>query len=95
MRLEISVAASVDLREMHRFGIDRYGGRKADSYLDEILAKFDVIAQWPFAARQRMSHARQVRLSTHGAHNILYLVDGETILILRVFHHSVNWIDLL
>ena len=95
MRLEISVAASLDLREMHRFGLDRYGGRQADSYLDEILAKFDVIAQRPLAARQRMSRGRQVRLSTHSAHNIHYLVDGETILILRVVHHSVNWIDLL
>lgn len=95
MRLEISVAASVDLREMHRFGLDRYGGRQADSYLDEILAKFDVIADRPLAARQRMSRARQVRLSTHRAHNILYLVDDDTVFILRVFHHSVNWIDLL
>jgi plasmid stabilization system protein ParE len=29
------------------------------------------------------------------AHNILYVITGNTVLVLRVFHHSANWIDLL
>lgn len=95
MQLEIGVQASRDLRELHFYGIDKYGGARADAYLAELFAKFEVIVQWPYAAQPRLAALPPVRLSRHRAHNILYSVEGETVSILRVFHHSVNWIDLL
>lgn len=95
MRHEIGVRASQDLRELHRYGLDKNGGRAADAYLGELFAKFEHIGQWPFAAQVRKTAIPPIRLAKHRAHHILYSVENETVTILRLFHHSVNWIDEL
>ena len=95
MQLEIAVRASRDLLEIHSVGIDHYGGARADAYLGELFGKFDHLAQWPYSARERFATHSAVRLSRHRAHNILCAVEGQTVIILRLFHHSINWIDLL
>ncbi len=95
MRLEISVLASRDLRDLHLYGIGTYGPVRADAYLAELFERFEYLAQWPFSARERVATRPPVRLVRQQAHNILYSVDDETITILRIFHHSANWIDLL
>lgn len=93
MRHEIGRTASEDLRALHGFGIQKYGPRAADAYIDELFAKFEQIAQWPFAAQVRHSAKLSIRLVRHRAHNIFYSVENETVIILRLFHHSVNWAD--
>lgn len=95
MRLEISVLASRDLRAIHLYGIGTYGPTRADAYLVELFAKFEHIVQWPFAARERLATRPPVRVIRQQAHNILYSVDGDAVTILRVFHYSADWIDLL
>ena len=95
MRLEISVVASRDLLAVHLYGIDEHGPARADAYLAGIFAKFGHILQWPSAARERLATRPPVRLVRQQAHNILYSMNDETVTILRVFHHSANWIDHL
>jgi toxin ParE1/3/4 len=95
MQLEIAVRAARDLRELHLYGVDRYGASAADAYVTELFQKFDYLAQWPFSSRERLNARPPVRLTRQRAHNIVYAVTGERVEILRVFHHSVNWIDLL
>jgi toxin ParE1/3/4 len=95
MRLEISVAASRDLQALHLYGIGQYGPTQADVYLEGLFGKFEHIAEWPLATRERLPTQPPVRLSRYEGHNILYSVDGEMVTILRVFHHSANWVDLL
>jgi toxin ParE1/3/4 len=95
MRLEISLLAARDLRELHLYGLGRYGPSKADAYLADLFASFEHIMQWPLAARERLATRPPVRLVRRQAHNVLYCVEHETVTILRVFHHSANWIDYL
>ena len=95
MPLEIAVLAARDLRDLHMYGVDTYGANAADSYLGELFGKFDHIARWPFSGRERLNLRPPVRLIRHRAHNILYAVADDRVEVLRIFHHSVNWIDLL
>lgn len=95
MKYEIAARAARDLRETHAYGLRTYGGRQADAYLGELFAKFEHIARWPYSVPERHAARSAVRLSRMRAHNILYSVESDTVSILRVFHHSVNWIDLL
>ena len=95
MQLEIAVDAANDMRELHAYGVQRYGLRQADSYLAELFARFDHIARWPYAARERRATTSMVRLVPQRAHNVLYSVGDEAVRVLRVFHHSVDWIALL
>lgn len=95
MPLEISVRARRDLDELHLYGINTYGPARADAYLAEMFKKFDLIAQWPFAAQERLNMQPPIRLRRQRAHNILYTVENGMVVVLRVLHNSVNWIDLL
>lgn len=95
MRLEISVLAARDLRELHVHGLGEYGAAKADAYLADLFASFQRIVQWPLAARERLPTRPPVRLVRRHAHNVLYCVEDGVVTILRVFHHSANWIDHL
>jgi plasmid stabilization system protein ParE len=47
------------------------------------------------AKSANLCYVGSVRLDKQRAHNILYVITGNTVLVLRVFHHSANWIDLL
>lgn len=95
MQLEISVRAARDLFEIHLFGIERYGASAADAYLGELFAKLDFITESPFSTRERRAARSTVRLIRQEAHNIMYAVVDQRVEVLRVFHQSVNWIDLL
>jgi toxin ParE1/3/4 len=95
MRLEIAVRARRDLDEIHRYGLDHYGAARADAYLAELFAKFRYVAEWPHTAPERFAMRSTVRLSRMRAHNIIYIIEREVVTVLRIFHHSVNWIDLL
>ena len=95
MRLELTLLATQDLRNLHRYGVGEYGATAADDYLAELFATFEVIAQWPYAVRERLAVRPPVRLRPHRAHNILYSVIDETAVVLRVLHHTANWVDLV
>ena len=95
MQLEIAVLAAHDLSRLHMYGVDTYGAKAADTYLAELFAKFDHLARLPFAGQERLNVLPPVRLIRQRAHNILYAVANDRIEVLRVFHHSVNRIDLL
>ena len=95
MRPEIAIRARRDLEDLHAYGISHYGVARADSYLAELFAQFRHISQWPYTARERPAIRSIIRLCRMRAHNIIYEIEADRVLILRVFHHSVNWIDLL
>ncbi len=95
MRLEISRDAEHDLRELHAYGLREYGPRQADAYLSQLFAKFEHIAQWPYSARLRQTRMRGLRIAPFQAHNIVYEVEEGVVVILRVYHHTANYIALL
>ena len=55
----------------------------------------DMLAAMPHLARERQASLQVVRLMPCGAHNILYVVENEDVLVLRVLHGLQNWVELL
>jgi toxin ParE1/3/4 len=76
---------------LHGYGIVRYGERQADLYLEGLLVEFQAIAEWPLASRERTESRPPLRLRVYRGHNILYVVRGDEALIVRVLHHSADW----
>jgi toxin ParE1/3/4 len=46
-------------------------------------------------APERRATVTSVRLMPSGAHNILYTIENEDVIVLRVLHHLQDWFDLL
>lgn len=55
----------------------------------------DTLAAMPYLAAERQASQSVVRLRPCGAHNILYLVENEDVVVLRVLHGLQNWFELL
>jgi toxin ParE1/3/4 len=95
MRLDISETARSDLRQTYEYGRQIYGETAAQSYLSAMLLAIDRIPEWPFASRLRKEVRPPVRLLPHEAHNIFYDVHADEVEIVRVLHHSADWVHIL
>ncbi len=94
MGYRLSDAAAADLVSIYLDGIDRFGARQADAYHDQLSVVFELIATQPHMARERAEITPPVRIHPHGAHLIVYLIEGGGgILVLRVRHARENWFD--
>lgn len=95
LRLELSTDAERDVESMFLHGVMQFGVPQAGSYSSGLRQTLDHIVQHPAAARLREEIRPPVRLYRYRAHHILYAVDGERIIVLRILHHSANWLDHL
>lgn len=95
MRLRLSPEAKEDIYRMHEFGSLSFGTRQADVYLDDLMGTFAQVEQFPQAARERKEVVPPVRIWTCAAHNICYRIEGDFVWVVRILHHSMDWIDEL
>ena len=87
--------ANQDLSDIAVAGALAFGVQQSRRYVQGIISAFDTLAAHPRMAPERQSQRRAVRLLPHEAHNILYLIQGDDIVILRVLHHLQDWFELL
>lgn len=81
----LSSNATADLRRLYRRSVLDFGIAQADRYLARLDAAFTGIAEFPNAYPARPEIA-QARIRPFEAHNIVYRIRGNEVLILRVLH---------
>jgi toxin ParE1/3/4 len=91
MRLEVSLEAERDIAALHLHGAINYGEKQADQYVLDLLDEFRRIAEWPLAYAERTEVRPAIRLRPFHAHNVLYDVADGVVTIIRVMHHSADW----
>lgn len=91
----LSVSAVDDLDRMAAQGALRFGFVQSEAYELELVTMLDTLADMPYLASERQAARQMVRLMPCGTHNILYVVDNEDVVVLRVLHGLQNWFDLL
>lgn len=84
-----------DLDRVAADGALKFGFAQSEVYEQELAAMLDTLAEMPYLAPERQASQQSVRLMPCGAHNILYVVDNEDVIVLRVLHGLQNWFDLL
>jgi len=95
MRLEISLEAERDMAALHLYGAINYGEDQADQYVLNLLDEFRRISEWPLAYAERTEVRPPIRLRPYRAHNLFYDVTGDLVTIVRVMHHSADWMHEL
>ena len=91
-RLRLSEAADADLDAIYVQGIELFGRRQADRYIEGLLETLALIADFPRMARQRPFISGPVRAHTHQAHVLLYDVDDAgNVLVVRIRHAHEDW----
>lgn len=87
--------ADEDLADIAFNGIQTFGPTQSRRYVARVIDVFETLAAHPELAPQRQATRQVIRLMPCEAHHILYVIDGDDIIILRVLHHLQDWFDLL
>lgn len=87
--------AEDDLQFIAEHGVVQFGPRVSRSYALRLLGMFDTLASNPQIGSERHAANRLIRLMPCGAHNIIYVVENEDVIILRVLHGLQDWFDLI
>ena len=86
--IRFSPAARADLKEIGRFSRREFGKAVADKYLLGLDQAFDRLASHPYFGEAQPKLGKGVRRLSHRSHRIFYEVEGEIVLILRIYHHA-------
>jgi toxin ParE1/3/4 len=91
MSYRLSRRAEQDLFDIYAASAELFGPAQAERYQDGLEAAFDLIAEFPLAARQRTELRPPIRVHPFKSHIILYLLDENGPLIVRVRHGAEDW----
>ncbi len=86
MRYCLTREAEEDLITIAERGIELFGERQARIYHDALYDVFEVISANPKMARERIELSPPVRIHPFKAHMIIYQIEDDTILIIRIRH---------
>lgn len=86
MRHRLSSRAVQDVARLYRKSILGFWKRHADTYLQQLETTFLRIADGPEAVPLREEYRGKVRIRRFEAHHILYRVEPDHVLIVRVLH---------
>ena len=88
-RFRLGPKAEADLEDIWRYAVDTWGVDQAIKYTDDINAAFLRLAQTPHLFKERREFSPPVRIAPHASHLIVYLVDDQGIIVVRVLHESM------
>lgn len=86
----LSKVAVADLRSIARYTKDKWGTAQRDRCMRGLNDEFEVLSLNPRMAAERDDFYPPVRIHQYKRHLIIYLVDDDGLLIVRVLHQSMN-----
>jgi toxin ParE1/3/4 len=90
-RYRLSRAAESDLEIIFWHGLEQFGEAQTNRYVTELEQTFDYLGRYPKATRLRTEIRPPIRAYPKGAHVIIYEIEGEDVLIVRVRSARENW----
>ena len=94
MIVRLAEAARDDLRRIRSDGAATFGPERAARYLRGMNGAFARLSDFPKIGRARRTDP-EVRVLTYGSHVIIYLLEVDEILVLRVRHGREDWLRQL
>ena len=86
----VSREARNDIKNIGRYTQKTYGIDQRRKYLDGLEVKFGFLAKNPNLHPERPSFDPPIRISHYEQHMVVYTIDGDGILIIRVLHSRMD-----
>ena len=93
MPYRLTQAAQEDIINISEVGITLFDERQACTYHDALFDMFDLLAVNPMMARERTEFTTPFRIHRFQSHMIVYQIEDNGILIIRVRHGREDWIS--
>ena len=95
MATRTSPDADEDFAGIYARGWEEYGEQEAEAYALGLLDAFALLAANPHIGRERTEVSPPVRLHSHRAHHIIYVIESGDVLVLRILHGRQDWLHQL
>lgn len=86
----VSNPALSDLESIARYTQEKWGKDQRNKYLLGLEDAFEKLADDPARVKERLDFTPPVRIYRHEKHLIVYVMDENGILIVRVLHQRMN-----
>lgn len=83
--------ADLDVARIYVHGEQAFGVAQAARYQDGLFDTFDLLSDNPRLARERAEFTPPLRIHPYGSHIILYALQDDGVLIIRVLHGRQDW----
>ncbi len=90
MNYKLSKEADNDLVDLYLHGFINFGEAQAEQYYFELEDCIKLLSETPLMCRERTEFSPAVRIHHHGSHLIIYLIQMDHLLIVRVLHDSMD-----
>jgi toxin ParE1/3/4 len=94
MKFFVKSPARNDLRDIAAY-IAKDNPKRAVSYIAELNAKIRTIAELPYSYPLREDWGPELRSGVYGSYQIIFTIEDETVIIIRVIHGARNIPDIL
>lgn len=84
-------AADSDVVSILEYTIATFGVEQAVTYRDGLIKTFEFIAEFPRVARERLEIDPPVRAHPYKSHIVIYIIEGDDVLILGIRHGREDW----
>lgn len=84
-RLSVSLAAKADLRSIYLYGLDKWGKKRTEKYLESIKLKFNRLLAHPLIGREH-SNLLGVHSVSVESHIMFFRFKDTEVEIIRVLH---------
>jgi len=82
--------AEEDLIDLWIYGYQKWGVVQADHYLESLEKKLNSLSELPEKHGLRKVFNPPVRICPHDSHIIIYTIEKDSILVIRVLHKSMD-----
>ena len=89
-QFKIQPEAEKDLEAIWSYSVENWGVKKALDYLDGLDNVFRMLTNNPNISNLFQKFIPPVRIHHHNSHLIVYIVEEEKIVIIRVLHESMS-----
>lgn len=87
MNYRLTTHAKNDVRDIHRYTVKHFGNIQAEHYLGGLNYTFDLLTDNP---KLGMPANGNTRCFIYKEHNVIYSIENETVVILRVIHSRMK-----
>ena len=87
--------AEDDLEAIWRYSAETWSAAQADTYIDTLIATIETIVAMPTLARERVDFDPPVRIHPAAEHLIIYCIEADAILVIRILGGRQNWRAML
>ncbi len=84
--LLIAPAAKADLQDIYQYGLQQWGQKQSDNYLQNLKEQLWMLARQPFVGAERPELLPGMRSLPVASHILFYSVTPDAVEVIRVLH---------